>query len=176
MFSDASVQYIQRKQPRASFLSMGPDFWRLLKSLTVKADVRAGHGVGAFYFSVNDVFKSMPASRKELHHSRHRFSRCPHVAIDIQRMTHMDIVSNPNMLISTLPRRPSDDCSRKEVRPERGELEGAMGFEETPELAQASQIVTIRHMGQKFLVLYNDWRQCFDQDCSLSVSMKSDVP
>jgi len=101
--------------------------------------------------------------RKELHQSGHRLSRCAHVTIDIQRMTHMDIVSNPNMLISALPRRPSDDGSRKEVRAERSELEGAMAFKETPEPSQARRIITIRHMGQKFLVLYNDRRHCCDQ-------------
>ncbi|HKP01535.1 MAG TPA: hypothetical protein VJU02_07880, partial [Nitrospiraceae bacterium] len=55
----------------------------------------------------------------------HRFSRCTQIAIDIQRMTHIDIFSNPNMLYPP-PHRPSDDRSRKEVRPERGELGGAM--------------------------------------------------
>jgi hypothetical protein len=113
----------------------------------------------------------MTMSRKELHQSGHRLSRCAHVAIDIQRMTHMDIVSSPNMLISALSRRLSDDRSRKEVRAERRELEGAMAFKETPEHSQARRIITIRHMGQKFLVLYNDRGHCCDQGCSVSSSM-----
>src|SRR5262249_26495086 len=132
-------------------LSMGPCFCGLLKSRSVKADVRAGHGIGTLHSSINDVFKPMPVSRKELHQSGHRMSRCEHIAVDKQRMTHMDIVSNPHMLISALLHRLSDDSSGKEVRAERSELERSMAFKKTPESSQTSQIITIRHMGQKLL-------------------------
>src|SRR5262245_65595783 len=142
---------------------MGPCFCRLLKSRTVKADVRAGHGTDTLQSSINDMFEPMQVSRKEPHQSGHRVSSCEHVAVDEQRMTHMDIVSNPHMLISALLHRPSDHGSGIEVRAERSELDRSMAFKKTPESSQASQIITIRHMREKFFVLDNDLRHYCDQ-------------
>jgi hypothetical protein len=88
----------------------------------------------------------------------------------------MDIIPDPDMLVSALAGCASDDGSRKQVRAKRSELERAMTLKKTSELSQTRQIVTVRHVGQELLVLYNDWGHFKTPGYSTSVCCGWNLP
>jgi len=79
---------------------MSPRFSGLLKGDTIEADMRTGHGIGTLDSSMDDVLKPATMPGEELHQGGHDLRSCTHVARDIQCMTHMDVIPDPDMLVS----------------------------------------------------------------------------
>jgi hypothetical protein len=91
-----------QKNSERIVLRMGPRFSRLLQGGTVEADMRAGHGIGALDSPLDDVLKPVTVPGKELHQGGHGLRSGTHATRDIQGVTDMDIVPDPDMLVSAL--------------------------------------------------------------------------
>src|SRR5262245_20276731 len=91
-----------KKNAERIVLTMGPCFSGLLKGDTIEADMRTGHGIGTRDSPMDNILKPATVSGKELHQSAHDLRSYTHVASDIQCMTHMDVIPDPNMMVSAL--------------------------------------------------------------------------
>jgi hypothetical protein len=88
----------------------------------------------------------------------------------------MDVIPDPDMLVSALAGCASDDGSRKQVRAKRSERERAMTLKKSSELFQTRRIVMVRHVGQELLVLHNDWGHFQTPGCCTNACCGWNIP